>query len=119
VLAPTNAASVAARSQAEFGIAQVYERQAKGPPERPELLKMALNYYLNIFNGKNLKTSEAADPVWTRESGFQAARLAEEQKQWSLALNVYVALRDLAPASRDSLERRIARLREQVAGEKS
>jgi hypothetical protein len=40
------------RSQAEFGIAQVFERQAKGPPERQDLLKLALNHHLNVFNGK-------------------------------------------------------------------
>ena len=119
VLAPTNAAGLAARSQAEFGIAQVYERQAKGPPERGELLKSALDYYLNIFNGKNLKAAEAADPVWARQSGFAAARLAEEQKNWSLALNIYLGLRELAPASRDSLDRKIARLREQIGGERA
>jgi TolA-binding protein len=119
VLTPTNPASVTARSQAEFGIAQVYERQAKGPPERAELLKAALDYYLNIFNGKNLKVAETADPVWARESGFAAARLAEEQKQWALALNVYLGLRELAPGARDSLERKIARLREQAGSEKS
>jgi TolA-binding protein len=119
VLAPTNGAGVTARSQAEFGIAQVFERQAKGPPERQELLKLALNHHLNVFNGKNLKANEVADPVWARRSGAEAARLAEEQKQWELAINIYLGLRDLAPASRDSLDRKITRLRALVGSEKS
>jgi TolA-binding protein len=119
VLTATNEAGVVARSQAEFGIGQVFEKQAKGPPERPDLLRAALDHYLNIFNGKNLRTAEVADPFWARESGLAAARLAEEGKQWELALNIYVGLRELAPASRDSLERKITRLRQQLGEEKS
>src|SRR6185503_20872631 len=40
VLALTNQTSISARSQAEFGIGQVLERQARGPIEKPELLKV-------------------------------------------------------------------------------
>jgi hypothetical protein len=45
--------------------------------------------------------------------------LAEEQKQWELAINIYLGLRDLAPASRDSLDRKITRLRELAGSEKA
>jgi TolA-binding protein len=121
VLTLTNDPGVVARCQAEFGIAQIFEKQAQGPAQNGELLKLALDRYLNIFNGKTLKAGEMADSACVRQAGYAAARLAEERKQWEVALNIYIGLRQLAPESRDSpdLERKIARLRQQVAEDKS
>lgn len=117
VLSSSNRAPVAARSQAEMGIAQALERQAapKLSPEKNDFLKNALDRYLNIFYGKNLRQGETADVFWVKEAGIAAGRLAEELKQWQVALNLYGSLAQLAPPLRPNLERKMVRIREQAA----
>jgi TolA-binding protein len=118
VLAPELKADVAARSQAEMGLGLVLERQAalKKPAERAATLRQALDRYLNVVYGKNLAEGERLDPVWLREAGLAAARLAEELKQWDVALKLYENLAAALPPLRPSMEKRIERTRELGAG---
>lgn len=121
VLAPTNRADVAARSQAEVGLGQVLERLAepKTEPDKTGVLKAALDRYLNVFYGKNLGPSEKADPFWTKEAGLHAARLAENQQQWDVAINIYHRLAALLPSLQATMEKRIDRARAQLQARKT
>jgi len=118
VLAPASMADVSARSQAEMGIGLALERQAqsKAPPDNAELLEAAREHYLNVFYGKNV---EKPDPFWMKEAALAAARLAEEQKQWDLAIKIYSRLVTLTPALHASLNRKINKARDQLRLEKN
>jgi TolA-binding protein len=116
VLAPELNADVDARSQAEMGLGLVLERQAqtRKPPDHLSLLKAALDHYLNVVHGKNLRDGEALSPVWLKEAGLAAARLAEELRQWPAALNVYQELAALIPQLGPALQKKMERAREQT-----
>ena len=107
-------ADAPARSQAEVGVANVLVRQAqlKNPPD-PELLKSALDHYLNVVYGKNLTGDETPVPLWVKEAGFAAARILEGQKRWTEAIKLYGQIQQMLPSLRASLEKRIALARDQ------
>lgn len=117
----TNAlADVTARSMAEFGIGRALELQAAGTPapESAVLLKTAAGHYYQVAFGANLTGAEQSDPFWVEKSAMAAARLAEEQKQWSVAINIYERLRNTLEPLRSGLKDRIERAREQLRTEK-
>jgi TolA-binding protein len=121
VLAPPSIADASARSQAEMGMGLVLERQAqlRGPPDNAELLRTARDHYRNVFYGTNLRGEEVPDPFWLKESGLAAARLAEDQKQWAVAIEIYSRLLALTPALHASLNRRIDKAKDQLRLEKN
>ncbi len=104
------------RSQAEVGLANVLVRQAqlKSPPD-PDLLKSALDHYLNVVYGKNLTGEETLAPLWVKEAGFAAARILESQKRWPEAIRLYERLGQVLPSLRTTLDKRIAVDREQLS----
>jgi TolA-binding protein len=109
-------ADAAARSQAQMGIGLVLEKraaQATGA-EQTALLQQALQNYLDVLYGKNLRDGEPADPFWVKKAGLQAASVAETLGEWPQAVNVYRRLEDLLPPLHDSLEKKIANAREHV-----
>jgi TolA-binding protein len=110
------AASVAARSEAEFGLATVLEKLAAGKTDesRTNLLQAALDRHLNILYGTLLREGESADPFWTRKAGIEAGRIAELLQQWSEARNIYETLLDLLPPLRPLLENKILKANEQA-----
>jgi TolA-binding protein len=114
-------AEVKVRWQAEMGLAQVLERlvQSRPAPENSALLKAAFDHCYNIVSGKSLRDGESPDPFWLKEAGLTAARLAEEQKQWAVAANVYERLRSVLPSLAPLLERRMEKIREQSRPEKN
>jgi len=105
-------ADVAARSQAEVGIAIVLEKQAalQTNSSRTALLSEALRHYLNVVHAKNLRDGEAADPFWVKEAAVAAATLAQEQGQWEVAASLYRQLRDLIPPLRKTWEAKLQKL---------
>jgi TolA-binding protein len=107
-------ADVSARNQAEFGIGMVLERQAqaKGKEEGLPLQKLALEHYYKIL------FSENPDPYWLKEAGFAAARLAEDQKEWETAINIYNRIGSLLPPLKAAMERKMDKAREQMHVEK-
>ncbi|MBU6399424.1 MAG: tetratricopeptide repeat protein [Verrucomicrobia bacterium] len=104
-------ADVATRSQAEVGLGLVAEKQAPGRPaaEQSQLLGRALDHYLNVLYGTNLRDGEKADPYWLGQAGLAAGRLLERQEKWDLAAKVYARLLDLPPLRR-AAESKIAAL---------
>jgi TolA-binding protein len=102
VLQDTNdsPADVTARSQAQFGLGLVAERQ-KQPEE-------ALRHYCAVLYDLDTKQ---ADPVWVKEAGVKAAALYEEQKHWSDAETVYRRVQDVVPSLRSEMQRNIDRVK--------
>lgn len=70
-------ADISARSRAQVGCGLVLEKmaaQAAGT-NQTVLLNLALDYYLQVFDGNNLSDGEMADAFWVKKAGLQAAPL--------------------------------------------
>jgi TolA-binding protein len=109
-------ADVAARSQAQMGLGLVFEKraaQASGT-NQTALLRQALQNYLDILYGKNLRNDELASSFWVKKAGLEAASVAETLGEWPQAVNVYRRLETLLPPLRDFLEKKIANAREHI-----
>ena len=107
-------ADVATRSLAKCALAQVLEHQAKDVPGGTNLIEAAFNHYYDVFSKKNLGDGEEGDPLWLKEAGLNAARLAEERGKWEVAINIYKALANELPPLRPALERKLRRAAEQL-----
>jgi TolA-binding protein len=107
-------ADVAARSQAEAGLAMSLERKAALPTatDRSALLTAALGHYLRITEGGNLREGEVADRFWVERAGSAAAQLAEQLQRWDVAEALYRRLLDLAPPLAAKYQARWDRLRQ-------
>jgi len=114
-------ARVAARSQAQVGLAMTLEAQAQLLPgeERNALLKLALGNYLDVVYGNNLHDAESPDSFWVKKAGLEAARLAETMQEWTQAVNLYRRLEELLPPLKESLERKIQKAQEHLTPEKT
>lgn len=116
------AADANARCLAEFGLAHILEIQGleKDRPQesRSALLKQAFDHYFNLVLGGNLTGGDQVDPVWVEKAGFAAARLAEAQGQWPLAITVYQTMREVAEPLRARLDDKIKKAADQMRGEK-
>ncbi|MBI3851691.1 MAG: tetratricopeptide repeat protein [Verrucomicrobia bacterium] len=111
----TNAyADATVRSQAEVKLAMVFEKQAalKSDAEREQLLELALNRYLNVVYGHNLRGEEKPDLYWLKQAGLAAGNLAEAAKQWEQAVKLYQRMLDLLPPMRTALEIKIKKAEE-------
>jgi TolA-binding protein len=108
-------ADVTARSIAKVGLALVIEKQAqsRAGADRDALLAAALNFYLDVLYGKDLREGETQDVFWTRKAGLEAGRLAETLRLWPQALQVYGQLQALLPSLRTKLENKIQSIRAQ------
>ncbi len=75
----TPAAGIAPRSQAQLGIGMVDEKLAAltSGMDQTALLQAALDNYLDVFFGNNLRDGETADPFWVKKAGLQALPLVE------------------------------------------
>jgi TolA-binding protein len=107
-------ASAKARSQAEVGLGIVLRKQAllRPVPEQPAALEQALDHYLRVFYGKNLRDGESPDPYWLKEAGLEAAALAESQGKWNQAISLYQRLQLELPPLRARLEKKIEQAKE-------
>lgn len=108
-----SSAPASTRSMAECGLALVLEKQAPTLPEsaRPANLTEALNHYLQVFYGKNLRDGESADPYWVKRAGLAAVDLAETLQRQDLAIGLCQRLMEELPPLRARLEKRISQLR--------
>jgi hypothetical protein len=113
-------ADVSTRSRAEFGLAKALEVQAMGgtTAEGAAFRNAAFEHYYNVALGANLRGGEECDLTWVKEAGFAAARLAEEQRQWTVALNIYKHLHDLLAPLRPRLQDKMDKVNEQLQRKK-
>lgn len=107
-----SAANASVRSQAEFELGVVRQKQAVLRPEqeRPALYDQALDHYLRVLYGQNLRPNESPDPYWVKRAGLAAAELAESQKKFEVATGIYRRLLTEIPPLRARLERKIDEL---------
>jgi len=98
-------ADVSSRSRAKVGLAEVLEKQTG--PDPAALREQALAHYLDVLYGNILLEGEQPDLFWTRKAGMEAARLAEEARQWGKAINIYRRLKELVPSGCASFDQRI------------
>lgn len=103
-------AKIAARSQSQIGWGIALEKKAAlmTGNDQTNSLQMALNNYLDVLYGKNLRDGETPDAFWTKKAGLQAAALAETLGEWPQAVNIYQRLEELLPQLKDSLEKKMA-----------
>jgi tetratricopeptide (TPR) repeat protein len=103
------ASTSAARSQARFKLGAVIEKQAalKSGDEQAALFRQALEEYVNVFFGKDLRGEEKPDPFWTKKAGMEAGRLAESLQDWQSAYCIYKKLKDLLPALAATCEKKM------------
>ena len=76
-------------------------------------------HYANVFFGKNLADGETPDPFWLKWAGLAAGRLAEQRKQWEVAINIYKQSLTKLPPLRELLNKRIDKATEQWRLEKN
>ncbi|MFN0068610.1 MAG: tetratricopeptide repeat protein [Limisphaerales bacterium] len=104
---------IAARSQAEVGLGLVRERQAAGAAEEDQagLRQVALEHFLRVLFGGNLRPGEPADAFWVNRAGLEAARLAESLGRREEAARILEALQKTFPAAAQALAVRVRELR--------
>jgi len=111
-------ADITVRSLAEIGIATVLEAQARqlSAADAEQLFRSALDHYSAVVFGNNLNAAnnEKVDLYYFKTAGLSGARLAEDRKQWQLAVNLYREIADKIPSLRPAMERRIERVSEQI-----
>jgi tetratricopeptide (TPR) repeat protein len=110
-------ANPTARAIARVGLATVFENQAKTKQgaEQAALFRQALDSYLDVFfYTKDLRLGEQPDLFWMQKAGLEAARLTETLQDWDKAIRIYEYLRQLVPALRPSLDRKLARANENL-----
>jgi len=81
------------------------------------LLKAAFDHYYNVFSTNNLRPGEKIDPACFKTAALAGAKLAEERKQWDVAINIYKQVISVVPSIRTAVERKIERV-EQLRAEK-
>jgi TolA-binding protein len=112
VINATNA-DLSTRSAGEFGMGQLLELMARlravTDPAREELLGDAVDHYLNVVNGSNLRGDESqSDPYWVQQTGLAAAAIeSEDLKHWDKALKIYERLQEQLPALQGPLKKKI------------
>lgn len=113
------AADVSTRSLAEFALARTLEVQSRDPllGKNPALLKEAFEHYYNVATESNCHAGEKGDPLWIEKAGLAAARIAEEQGQWTTALNIYNRLVPVLTPIRALLDERMARVQRNLSKE--
>ncbi len=116
-------ADLATRTLAEYGLGHALETRAADasvlPAEKSVLLKAALERYANIVLGGNLAVDELPDPIWVEKAGLAAARLAESQQQWAVAIKIYERMYDLLEPLRPRLRERIGKVAELSRNQKN
>jgi TolA-binding protein len=105
-------AGVSARSQAQIGFGIALEKKAAQltGSGQSALLNAALDNYLAVYNGSNLRDGELSDPFWLKKAGLQAAPLVGLLNNPAAERNFYGSLKALLPQLAESLEKKIAAL---------
>ncbi len=106
---------VAARSEAQVGLAGLYAdmAQTETGEEQVRLLREAVRNCLAVVYQENLREDrESANAFWIKRAGLDAGPLLERLGEFKQAEQLYRRLQDLLPPLRASLERKIEQLRE-------
>ena len=109
-------AGVPARSEAEWGLGQLMEKQSSPTSSTNQnvVLQQALDRYLNVVYETNLRGDERSDPYWVKRAGLEACRVAESLQEWGKLSKLCDTLADLLPPLRPLFEKKKARAEEQL-----
>jgi TolA-binding protein len=114
-------AGPALRQRAEYGIGrafalQAFDLQIRGGPstEVTNLFSAALEHYYNVMLGAGPLAQTEPDRLWVREAGIAGAKLAEERRQWKIAVAIYERLGSLLPPLRPRLQDKLDKAREHL-----
>jgi TolA-binding protein len=102
----SDSAGVADRSQAQVGLGMVFEKRAAlDAANQTAFLQSALNNYLDVFFGKNLRDGEMASPFWVLQAGQRALPLMDTLGIGDV--NKFVdKMEILLPQDKDALEKK-------------
>jgi TolA-binding protein len=116
-VATNEQADVTTRSQAEVGLGVVLmaEAQLNTETNAPALQKRALDHFLNVIDGSNLRAGEQADPYWIKKAGDEALHAAESLQDWKQVSKLCDTLSAMLPPLRPVWEKKKARAEEQLA----
>jgi TolA-binding protein len=105
-------AGVSARSQAQIGFGIALEKKADlaAGADQIALRNAALDNYLAVFNGLNLRDDEQPEPFWLQKAGSQAAPLIGLLNNPNAERNFFIRLKTRLPQLADSINKKIAAL---------
>jgi TolA-binding protein len=105
-------ASVGARSQAQIGFGIALEKKAAlvAGAAQIALRDEALDNYLAVFNGLNLRDDEQVEPFWLKKAGLQAAPLVGMLNNPDAERKFYGRLKKWLPQLADSIDIKITTL---------
>lgn len=114
-------ANVAARSEAQVGLAGVILEMAPREPREAQtpFIRQALSNLLEVVHGTNRREGETPDQFWVKKAGLEAGALFERLGEWEQAEKLYGRLQDLLPVLRATMQKKIDQAREQRTAEKS
>ena len=106
----SDTAGVAERSMAQVGLGLVFEKRAAlDPANQTAFLQSALNNYLDVFFGKNLREGEMASPYWVEQAGQDALPLIDTLGVGDV--NKFIdRMETVFPQRKDSLEKKRSEL---------
>lgn len=109
-------ARVETRSQAAIGLGLSFELRAGEVPatEADEYRARAMERYLDVLYQTNIDRDNGEEPslFWVNKAGMEAARLAEEMRDYERAIQICRRLADTIPPLNEYLNRRIRQLQE-------
>ena len=107
----------AARNEARFQLANITEKQAalKSGNEQTDLLKQALNQYLDAFD-QGVQESEGPSLYWIQKAGVAAGQMAESLQRWKVAVKIYGQLKELIPVLGRFCDKKILKANEHLSG---
>ncbi len=109
VFATNSMADISARSQAQVGFAMTLEKLARQTTVADtNILQLALDSYLDVFQHNNLRDGETADPLWVKEAGLRAAPLVGTLLDAKRQTNFYHALELELPQLKAAIDKKIA-----------
>jgi TolA-binding protein len=102
----SDSAGIADRSQAQVGLGMVFEKRAAlDQANQNVFLQSALNNYLDVFFGKNLRDGEMASPYWVLVAGQHALPLMDTLGIGDV--NKFIdKMETMLPQDKDSLEKK-------------
>jgi TolA-binding protein len=105
-------ANISARSRAQIGFGIALEKKAAlvSGASQNELLDQALDNYLDVFWGDNLRDGEQWDLFWVKKAGLQAAPLVGRLNDPDAERAFYGSLKGVLPQLTDLIEKKVAAL---------
>ena len=102
-------ADLSTRSLAEIGLAKVISKQAELAVDerRDQLLATAINHYLNVWTGRNRRTTAEVEDFYRLEAAREVLEVFESNGEWERAYQLYAQIIEEYPALSDRFRRNL------------